>query len=121
MTAENVHKLLSHAKPLTPEGADLVLDLREILLGNGHPGDCVQCFFALLGNLEQPRALAPLRHWLETHLEVSVRINGEHRESLPVHLKDSHDLIDYCHKITDIIRNDRTYSEERIELSFEYR
>lgn len=121
MQPEKFGQLLAQAKPLTPEGADLILDLRELLLNGGHPGTCVQCFFALLGNLERPSALSPLRHWLEKSLEVAVSINGETRETLPVSLSGSRNLVDYCEQVTDLIRNDRSYSENQIELTFRYR
>lgn len=120
MAPEKVNQLLAQAVPLTPEGVDIILDLREFLLEKGHPGDCVQCFFALLGNLEQPRSLTPLRLWLESNLEVSVRINGKLRETLPVNLQDYRNLSDYCQTVVDFVRQDRVYSEKKIELSFEY-
>ncbi len=120
METQQVDQLLAQAVPLTPEGVDLILDLRQVLLEKGHPGDCVKCFFALLGNLQQPRVLNPLRVWLESNLEVSVRINGKLRETLPVDLDNYRNLSDYCQTIVNLIRQDRAYSEKKIELSFDY-
>lgn len=120
MTPLKFQQLLSGAKPLTPEGADLVLDLREILLENGHAGTCVSCFFSLLGDLEQPGVLNPLKHWLEAHLVVAVQINGETRERLPVKLGNAKNLQDYCLGMVGTIRNDRAYEEDKIHLSFQY-
>lgn len=120
MTPEKANKLLSQVGPLTPEGADAILDLRQYLLEKGHPGDCVKCFFALQGNLKRPTNLKALRLWLEANLEVSVRINGELRETLPVNLDNCHNLSDYCQTVVKVIRQDRAYPDKRIELSFAY-
>jgi hypothetical protein len=73
-----------------------------------------------LGNLQQPRVLNPLRVWLESNLEVSVRINGKLRETLPVDLDNYRNLSDYCQTVVNLIRQDRAYSEKKIELSFDY-
>ena len=116
----DVNQLLPKARHLTPEGADLVLDLRELLLKRGHPGDCVQCFFGLLGNLDRPGSLAPLRHWLESNLEVAVEINQQIRETLPVRFGKTSSLNDYCQHVASLIRKDRNYTEKRITLSFQY-
>ena len=121
MTTSEAANLLSDARPLTPQGADFLLDIREILLKKGHPGDCVQCFFGLLGNLDRPGVLAPLRHWLETNLEVAVEIDGETRETIAVNFGNSRNLNDYCLRMVDLVRNDRSYQEESIRLRFQYR
>ena len=120
MSPLEFQKLLSKAVPLTPEGADLVLDLRQTLLEKGHPGTCVQCFFSLLGSLQRPGALNPLKHWLESHLVVAVRIDGKIREHFPVRIGNTRSLEDYCQKTAQIIRTDRAYKEEQIFLSFQY-
>ena len=121
MTSSEAAQLLSGARPRNPQGADFLLDIREILLEKGHPGDCVQCFFGLLGNLDRPGALAPLRHWLEQNLEVAVEIDGETRETMPVSFGNSRTLNDYCLRMVDLVRNDRSYQEDSIRLRFQYR
>ncbi|GHC50634.1 hypothetical protein [Roseibacillus persicicus] len=121
MESSEVNELLSQARPQTSEGADLLLDLRDLLLNDGHPGTCVQCFFSLLGNLDRPGSLTPLRIWLEEHLEVAVRINGETRERFPVRFGKSRNLQDYCENTFEFIRSDRSYQEDKIHLSFQYR
>lgn len=107
--------------PATAEGADFLLDMRELLLSRGHPGTCVKCFFGLLGDLRRPGALAPLRHWLEQNLEVAVTIGGEVVEALPVRLDLSADLRDFCERTIATVRHDRAYDAERIELGFRYK
>jgi len=120
MDKAKVNQLLPKARPLTPEGADLFLDLRELLLENGHPGDCVQCFFNLLDNLDRPESLIPLRHWLESNIEIAVEINEQTRETFPVRFGKTKSLSDYCQRIFNIIREDRAYTERNILLSFQY-
>ena len=113
--------LLSTANPSTSEGADFLLDLRELLLSRGHAGKCVHCFFGLLGDLGKPGALAPLRHWLEQNLEVAVTIDDEVVEVLPVSLDQSKSLEEFCHRAMDTVRYDRSYDAKRIEMEFRYR
>jgi hypothetical protein len=120
MNFAEVNELLNEARPLTPEGADLILDLRELLLNDGHPGSCVQCFFSLLGSLDQPGCLTPLRLWFESHLEIAVRIDGDIRERFPVRFGKTKNLRDYCQKTVDLMRTDRAYTETEIHLSFQY-
>ncbi len=121
MDAATVNDLIADARPLTPEGADFVLDLRELLLTKGHAGSCVQCFFGLLGDLNRPGSLLPLRHWLEAHLEVAVKVDGETREPIPFAIGTSKNLNEYCKQIFSLIREDRRYDEEMIRLNFQYR
>ena len=120
MKFNDVDKLLKQAVPHTSEGADLLLDLRVLLINDGHPGSCVQCFISLLGSLDRPGGLTPLRHWFESHIQVAVHINGETVEYFPVRFGQSKDLVDYCNKTITMMREDRTYSAKQIRLSFEY-
>ena len=120
MNFNDVNELLSNANPQTSEGADLLLDLRELLLNDGHPGSCVQCFFSLLGNLDRPGSLAPLSLWFESHLHVAVRIDGEVVEHFPVRFGKCRSLRGYCKKTIETVRTDRAYPAEQIHLSFEY-
>ncbi len=120
MSPHEVDLLLSQARPLTPRGADLVLDLRQLLLDQGHPGDCVHCFFSLLGDLKQPAALRPLKTWLENHLEIAVKVDDELKETLPVEFNLSQNLHDYCHHVIETVQQDRAYQGQKIQLAFSY-
>lgn len=121
MTPTKVQKLLQTVTPTTSEGADLLLDLRQLLLSEGHPGKCVRCFFGLLGDLRQPGALKPLRHWLERHLEVEVTAGGREIDVLPVRLDHAADLEAFCHRAIQTVRFDRSFTDSRIALRFRYK
>ncbi|MBB5352715.1 hypothetical protein HNR46_002963 [Haloferula luteola] len=121
MTSIELQNLLSRVTPTTAEGADLLLDLRELLLSHGHPGKCVRCFFDLLGDLDQPGVLQPLRHWLEQHLEVEVTAAGTHLERLPVKLHGTGSLEDLCLRAIGTLREDRAYAHPDIRLRFCYK
>ncbi|MCH7224717.1 hypothetical protein [Haloferula sp. A504] len=113
--------LLPTVTPTTSKGADLLLDLRDLLLSHGHPGKCVSCFFGLLGDLRQPGALKPLRHWLEQHLEVEVSAGGREIDVLPVRLDEAADLESFCHQAIKTVRFDRSFRDRRIQLRFRYK
>ncbi len=113
--------MLNTVAPTTSEGADFLLDLRELLLSRGHAGKCVRCFFGLLGDLRQPGALKPLRHWLERHLEVEVSADGREIDVLPVRLDEAADLESFCHRAIDTVRFDRSFRDQRIALRFRYK
>lgn len=121
MQAHEVKSLLGSLIPKTPEGADLVLDLRELLLSKGHPGKCVRCFFGLLGDLGQPAALLPLRHWLEENLEVEVSATGQEIERMPVKLDQARSLEMFCHKAMETVQMDRAFSYPQITMSLRYK
>jgi len=121
VTTSELQRLLASVTPTTSEGADLLLDLRELLLSDGHPGKCVRCFFGLLGDLHQPGALTPLRHWLERHLEVEVSAAGRQLETLPVRLDGVASLESFCHRAIETIRHDRSFGDSRIELQLRYK
>lgn len=106
---------------MTPEGADALLDLREQLMSDGHPGKCVKCFFALLGDLGKPGALSPLRHWLEERVEVEVTAGGRELEILPLRLEAGADLESFCLNAIDTVRHDRAYRNQRISLRLRYK
>ncbi len=107
--------------PTTAAGADLVLDLRELLLSRGHPGKCVRCFFGLLGEMDRPGALLPLRGWLEEQLEITVAVDGALVEALPVRLEGSEGIHDFCERAIRTVHRDRAYRGKRIDLGFRYR
>ncbi|MFC7338339.1 hypothetical protein ACFQY0_14190 [Haloferula chungangensis] len=121
MTSSELQQLLASITPTTSEGADLLLDLRDLLISQGHPGKCVRCFFGLLGDLAQPGALNPLRHWLEENLEVEVRANGREIDSLPVRLNRAADLDSFCHEAINKIRFDRSFKDAHIQLRFRFK
>ena len=103
--------------------ADAILDLRELLLNQGHPGKCVRCFFRLYeaadGGLVQD--LAPLRAWLETNVEISVRREGEELETLPFAPAKHEDLEAFCMRSIGLIRMDRGYQGKHLQLAFRYK
>lgn len=121
MTPNQVQELLKTVTPSTSEGADFLLDLRELLLSDGHAGRCVRCFFGLLGDLRQPGDLKPLRHWLERHLEVEVSAGGREIDVLPVRLDQAADLESFCHRAIDTVRFDRSFEDPRIAPRFRYK
>jgi hypothetical protein len=121
VTQNEVHQLLTQIRPTTPEGADWLLDLRELLISRGHPGKCVRCFFELLGDLDQPGALRPLRHWLEQHLVVEVTAAGQALDTLPVRLNAEDDLESFCHRTIHTVRFDRSFRHQHIALRFRFK
>ena len=121
MDAATVNDLIADARPLTPEGADFVLNFRDLLSSGGHAGSCLQCFFGLLGDLNRPGSLLPLRHLLEAQLEVAVKVDGETREPIPFAIGTSKNLNEYCEQIFPLICEDRKYDAEVIRLNFQYR
>ena len=103
--------------------ADVILDLRELLTRQGHPGKCVRCFFRLFeaaGTEMQPK-LAPLQAWLEKHVEISVRSKGEELETLPFALGKNDDLESFCLRSIEHVRMDRGYKSDRLQLAFRYK
>lgn len=121
MTSTELHQLLASVRPTTSEGADLLLDLRDLLTSRGHPGKCVKCFFGLLGDLDRPGALLPLRHWIESELVVSVSAGGREIDAFPVRLDRSESLEDFCHAAIDTVRHDRGFKDSRITLGFRFK
>lgn len=121
MKTDSLHAVLSAVVPSTSEGADALLDLREQLMSEGHPGTCVKCFFALLGDLGKPGALKPLRHWLEERLEVEVTADGRELETLPLRLEAGENLESFCRSAIATVRHDRTYRDRRISMRLRYK
>lgn len=105
--------------------ADVLLDLRELLMQRGHPGKCVRCFFQLFqaaGEQYRPR-LGALQRWLETHLEISVSGDGRLLEVLPFELEKEKEqsLEDFCLRAIERIQLDRSYRASRLHLTFRYK
>ena len=103
--------------------ADAILDLRELLLNQGHPGKCVRCFFRLYEGAGSGliQHLAPLRVWLETNVEICVRRDGEELETLPFAPAKHEDLQAFCMRSIDLIRMDRGYHGKHLQLAFRYK
>jgi len=103
--------------------ADAILDLRELLLSGGHPGKCVRCFFRLFE--AQTRKgfplLAPLRHWLESHVEIVVSSESAVLEALPLRFSADENLEDFCQRSIREIQLDRSYKAKRIAMKFRYK
>lgn len=121
MTPHQVRELLETVTPTSSAGADFLLDLRELLLSEGHAGKCVRCFFGLLGDLNQPGALKPLRHWLEQHLEVEVRADGREVDILPVRLDDAADLEGFCDQTIRTVRFDRSFRHQHLQMRLRFK
>jgi hypothetical protein len=122
-TPAEIDGLLCPLGPFLAKEADTLLDLRELLMSNGHPGKCVRCFFQLFsaaGSEALPK-LAPLRAWMEERLEISVRADGRDLETLPVTMRQGEDLEAFCLRSIRQVRLDRTYRVRRLDLSFRYK
>ncbi len=120
---EEIDEILRPLAPALAREADVILDLRELLARQGHPGKCVRCFFRLFeaaGAEMQPR-LAPLKAWLEKHVEIAVKNEGEELETLPFSLAEDEDLESFCLRSIDYIRMDRGYKSSRVQLAFRYK
>lgn len=114
--------LLPLASALSRE-ADVLLDLRELLMQRGHPGKCVRCFFHLFqaaGERHRPR-LDALQTWLERHLEISVSSEGRLLEVQPLELQAEESLEGFCRRAIERVRWDRGYRSSRLELAFRYK
>ena len=122
-TLEEIDGLLLPLGPVLAKEADAILDLRELLMGMGHPGKCVRCFFQLFtaaGKEALPR-LAPLKAWLEANLEISVNADGRQLETLPVKMKQGEDLEAFCLRSIQQVRFDRGYVAKRVNMAFRYK
>lgn len=103
--------------------ADAILDLRDLLARQGHPGKCVRCFFRLFeaaGDEHRP-SLTPLRRWLENHVEIAVRSDDQELEALPFVPGRNEDLEAFCLRSMESVRMDRGYRESRLKLAFRYK
>jgi hypothetical protein len=103
--------------------ADVILDLRDLLMTQGHPGKCVRCFFHLFeaAGADGKIHLVPLKVWLERNVEISVSGDGEELETLPFALNRDEDLEGFCLRAIDHIRMDRGYRASRLQLAFRYK
>ena len=120
---EEIDRILRPLAQVLAKEADAILDLRELLVRQGHPGKCVRCFFRLfeaVGSEMQPQ-LAPLLAWLESKVEISVRSEEVELETLPFVLADNEDLESFCLRSIESIRMDRNYSGSRLQLAFRYK
>ena len=122
-TPAEIDALLLPLAPSLAREADTLLDLRELLMQNGHPGKCVRCFFRLFtaAGEEALPMLAPLRAWIEARLEISVRADGRDLETLPVKLRPGEDLEAFCLRSIRQVRLDRSYPARRLDLAFRYK
>lgn len=123
LTLPEIDALLMPLAPSLAREADTILDLRELLMTNGEPGKCVRCFFRLFtaaGTDSLPK-LAPLREFLERHLEIAVRADGSELETLPVKLRQGEDLEDFCMRSMKLVRLDRTFQAQRVNLAFRFK
>lgn len=123
LSAEEIDEILHPLGPVLAREADAILDLRDLLLRQGHPGKCVRCFFKLFEAAGDDRhsTLALLRAWLENHVEISIRKNGVELEALPFVLRDEEDLETFCLRSIDHVRMDRGYRGGPLLLAFRYK
>lgn len=103
--------------------ADAILDLRELLISGGHPGKCVRCFFRLFDSETHAGfpLLAPLRRWLEAHVEIVVESRSKALEAIPLSFSADENLEEFCHRNIRSIRMDRGYDARHISLKFRYK
>ena len=118
-----IDALLLPLGPVLTTEADTLLDLREALIMKGHPGKCVRCFFQLFtaAGVDSRPKLAPLKAWIERHLEISVKANGRELETLPIALREGDDLEAFCLRSIRKVRLDRSYRTKRLDLAFRYK
>lgn len=122
-TFEEIDDILRPLAPVLALEADVILDLRQLLARQGHPGKCIRCFFKLFeaaGPENRPN-LTLLLSWLEQHVEISVRSGGEELEALPFQLRSEEDLEQFCLRSIDEIRMDRGYGAKPLLLAFRYK
>lgn len=122
-TAQEIDEILLPLAPVLAREADAILDLRELLISQGHPGKCVRCFFRLFeaAGEDWRSSLALLQSWLEKNVEISIRRNGEELEALPFALKNDEDLEKFCLRSIDHVRMDRHFGEGPLMLAFRYK
>ena len=123
LSHDEIDELLRPLATTLAREADAILDLRELLKSQGHPGKCVRCFFQLFaaaGTELLPR-LAPLRAWLEKNVEIAVRNESEELESLPLALGRDEDLEAFCLRSIQNVRMDRAYQTSQVRLAFRYK
>lgn len=120
---EDIDKILKPLAANLAHEADSVLDLRDLLVSQGHPGKCVKCFFRIFeaAGREGAARLAPLRHWLEQNVLIAVRAGGRELETLPFTPQDHESLEDFCMRAIRVIRLDRGYSQQQLDLAFRYK
>ena len=103
--------------------ADWILKLYDMTQGRpGHPGQCVNCFYALLGAArgEKRQALQPLREWIESNMEIAIKAGDIPAGRFPVLLKEP-DLESFCEEAMRRARYDAVFSAPQIELSFSFK
>lgn len=104
--------------------ADDLLEIREAVLRQQMPGQCVSCFYRIMGVAERKRnteLVKPLKDWLETHLEIIAEDeNHAELERFPVRLKGG-DLEEYCQSVISAVHQDRSYRTRHVHLYFSYK
>ena len=120
---EEIDTILRPLASALAREADVILDLRQLLISQGHPGKCVRCFFQLFEAAESHTrsSLANLQAWLEQSVEISVCKNLEEIEVLPFRLRDEESLESFCMRSIDTIRMDRDHGSHALALSFRYK
>lgn len=120
---EEIDSLLRPLAPMLAKEADAILDLRELLARQGHPGKCVRCFFRLFvaaGEQAKP-SLAPLTAWLEQNVEIAVCSGDRDLETLPFAVSRGEDLEAFCLRSIEHVRMDRGYRANPLRLAFRYK
>lgn len=120
---EEIDSILRPLAPVLAREADAILDLRELLARQGHPGKCVRCFFRLFeaAGSEMLPQLAPLLAWLEQNVEIAVKSEEKELETIPFSLGQDEDLESFCLRSIQHVRMDRGYEAERLQLAFRYK
>ena len=109
-------------KPFSKQ-ADWFLELFELshspyLLA----GSCLICFYALLeaADSSKERALAPLKHWIEENMEVSIENAETPKATYPVSL-EAENFESFCSRTIEMVRADDSVDDETVSLRLKYK
>jgi hypothetical protein len=123
LSFEEIDQILLPLTTTLSREADAILDLRELLASQAHPGKCIRCFFKLFhaaGN-QRSESLAKLQAWLEKHVEIAIRSENEVLEVFPFQMEKGEDLEAFCHRSMEWVRMDRNYDAKLLVLAFRYK
>ena len=120
----SIDQALSPMTRILKHRADELLDLRAAALERKDPGKCLYCYFQLRNsrNSQIDAMMAPLKSWLENHLEIIAKDSGsDELERIAVNLNWK-DIDHYCENLVEDFRKNH-YSKYRhpVELVFQFK